>query len=186
MEGKFLDGGSIYLRAANEKDLKGNWYSWLNDPVVTRFQNKGIFPNTRDKQRDYYHVMINSKNDVLFAIVEKKSKKHIGSAGLHKIDWVHRSAELGIVIGEKAFWGKGYGKVAWNLVTFYGFKKLNLHRIYAVVVKKNSAAIKSGQASGFKIEGQMRDVYFKNGRYYSTLLMSALENEFKSLVKEIH
>ena len=96
-----LDGGDIYLRLPTEDDLKGNWYQWLNDPVVTKYQNKGIFVNSRELQRDYYQKMMESKNDVLLAIIDEKTDRHIGCAGLHHIDWVHRSAELGIVIGEK-------------------------------------------------------------------------------------
>jgi len=181
MKGMFIDGKSIYLRVPNKKDLKGNWHTWLNDPTVTRFQNKGIFPNTSRKQEKYFHSMINSKNDVIFAIVEKKKCKHIGSVGLHKIDWVHRSAELGIVIGEKKYWGKGYGKLAWNMIAYYGLKVLNLHRIHAVVFKGNIASIKSAKASGFKNEGILRDMFFKNGKYHSAVSMSVLGNEFKKL-----
>ena len=179
MKAMFIDGGHIYLRAPNKEDLNGNWYAWLNDPVVTRYQNKGIFPNTREKQKIYFHSMIDSKNDVIFAIVEKKRGKHIGSVGLHGIDWVHRSCDLGIVIGEKKYWGKGYGKLAWNMIAYYGLKILNLHRIRATVFEGNTASFRSARASGFKNEGVMRDFFFKNGKYHSALSMSILNNEFK-------
>ena len=175
----FIDGGDVYLRAPRKEDLEGNWYSWLNDPVVTKYQNKGIIPNTKEKQDEYYNLMTNSDNDIILAIVEKKTHKHIGSVGLHKIDWIHRSAELGIIIGEREYWGKRYGKIVWNLITGYGFNVLNLHRIYAHIIKKNLASIKSAKASGFKVEGELRDVFYKNGKYYSVLLMSVLEDEFK-------
>ena len=125
----FIQDNDIYLREIRLSDLDGDWYNWLNNPSVTVFQNKGIFPNTREKQLDYFNKISKSKNDVLLAIVENSSKKHIGNVGLHNIDWVHRSAELGILIGDKSSWGKKYGKKAWNLITEYGFNTLNLHRI---------------------------------------------------------
>lgn len=177
----FLDGGDIYLRVPNDKDLEDSWYSWFNDQVVTKYQNKGIFPNTIDKQKEYFYSIKDSKTDIIFAIVEKKTGKHIGSVGLHKIDWIHRSAELGIVIGEKKFWGKGYGKMAWNLMTYYGLKILNLHRIYAHIFKDNVASIKCAEASGYEIEGEMRDMFFKHGRYHSVLLFSVLDDEFQKI-----
>jgi len=179
MEAFFIDGGPIFLRAPEEKDLEGNWYRWLNDPEVTRFQNKGIFPNTREKQRTYYQSMMDSRSDVLLAIVEKDSGEHIGSVGLHSIDWVHRSAELGILIGERQYWGRGYGKLAWGMITWYGFEVLNLHRIHAIIIKGNNPSLKAAQASGFTKEGEMRDRFFKNGRYHSATLMSILEGEYK-------
>jgi RimJ/RimL family protein N-acetyltransferase len=84
---------------------------------------------------------------------------------LHKIDWVHRSAELGIVIGDKDFWGKGYGKQAWAMITEYGLNTLNLHRIYAHVLSDNESSAKCAKASGFKKEGTITDMLFKNGSY---------------------
>lgn len=175
----FLEGKKIYLRAPEEKDLKGGWYRWFNDWEVTKYQNKGIIPNTRQRQREYFYSIMKSKNDVLFAIIDKKSGKHIGCVGLHKIDWVHRSAELGIVIGEKKFWGKGCGKDAWRLVTLYGFDVLNLHRIAAFVFEENAASKKSAEACGFKVEGILREAFFKNGKYHSALAMSVLKDDFK-------
>lgn len=180
MSDKFMEAEGIYLRPPDEKDLEGHWYSWLNDMAVTKYQNKGIFPNTREKQREYYNSVMNSKNDVIFAIVEKKGDRHIGSVGLHKIDWVHRSAELGILIGEKEFWGKGYGKEAWRLITGYGFNVLNLHRIYALVMEGNASSAKCAEWNGFRKEGEMRDVFYKNGKYHKVLYFNALREDFKN------
>ncbi len=103
---------------------------------------------------------------------------------MHNIDWVHRSADLGIVIGNKDMWGKGYGKLAWNMITYYGFHVLNLNRIGAGVFKNNIASLKSAQASGFKIEGELREYFFKNGSYHPVMILSALRNEFKLFFRE--
>jgi len=181
MQNKFLEKGDIYLRAPQAQDLEGPWFEWFNDPVVTKYQNKGIFPNTLEKQKAYLASLENSCGDVIFAIIDKKTDKHIGCVGLHHIEWVHRTAELGIVIGDKDFWGKGYGKLAWNLVTCYAFETLNLHRVYVKIFKDNASSIKAAKASGFKEEGKLRDAYFKNGKYLSAVMMSVLEGEYKKI-----
>ena len=179
MDDVFIDGKEIYLRPANIKDTNKDWYTWLNDPEITKYQNKGIFPNTKKKQKEYLKKVLNSENDIVFAIIEKRSKKHIGSVGLHNIDWIHRSAELGIVIGRKDMWGKGYGKQAWNMAACYGFQCLNLNRIGAVILKENVASTRTAQGSGFRIEGELREFLFKNGSYHSAMILSALRREFK-------
>lgn len=178
-----LDGGEIYLRLPSEKDLEGNWYKWLNDPVVTKLQNKGIFVNSRELQRKYYHKMMESKNDVLLAIIDKETETHIGCVGLHHIDSVHRSAELGIVIGEKEFWGKGYGRKTWNLITHYGLFILNLHRIYVNIMCGNNPSIRSAKASGYVVEGTIQDMYYKNGEYHHALILSVFKKGFKKVEK---
>jgi len=177
----FMDGGEIYLRPPRRQDLEGNWYSWLNDQVVTKYQDKGIFPNTQEEQEGYYNYILKSKKDVIFAICEKKTDKHIGAVGLHKINWIHRSAELGILIGEKDYWGKGYGKTAWNLITGYGFDVLNMHRIYAFIMYENIYSIKSAKSSGFKEIGRIKDTFYKNGKYHDAFLLNCIYSEYKPL-----
>jgi [ribosomal protein S5]-alanine N-acetyltransferase len=181
MDVPFLEDQDFYLRELRETDLDGHWYSWFNDSEVTKYQNKKIFPNNREKQKIYYETIKNSTSDVVFAIIEKKSNTHIGNVGLHHIDWVHRSAELGIVIGEKDFWGKGFGKKAWKLITEYGFMTLNLHRIYAIVMTDNISSVKSAEASGFKKEGTIREVFYKNGKYLNIYYYNITREDFNRL-----
>lgn len=175
-ENSFIIGKSIYLRELRRSDLDGNWYKWFNDSKVTSFQNKGIFPNSIEKQTDYYNSIINNPNEIVFAIVELESDIHIGCVGLHKIDWIHRSAELGIVIGDRSAWGKGIGKDAWKLISKYGFDSLNLHRIYAIIVEGNIASQKSAEAAGFVNDGTIRDFLFKNGKYLHAYYYNKIRN----------
>jgi ribosomal-protein-alanine N-acetyltransferase len=177
MNNAFIQGEGIYLRELQETDLEGSWYRWFNDHSVTVFQNKGIFPNTKEKQRQYFDSLGASQSDVVLAIIEESSAKHIGNVGLHRIDWVHRSAELGIVLGDKAAWGNKYGKQAWQLITDYGFQTLNLHRIYAQIMEGNIASCKSAEAAGFKKEGYIRDVFFKNGKYLNLYYYNRIDTD---------
>jgi len=175
MDTPFLEGDGINLRELRETDLEGSWYKWFNDSVVTKYQNKKIFPNTRENQKKYYSYLQSSNADVVMAIVDEETNKHLGNVGLHKIDWVHRSAELGIVIGEKEFYGKKYGKQAWKLITEYGFNILNLHRIYALIMEENIASIKCAEAAGFVCEGKIRDYFYKNGVYKKVLYYNIIK-----------
>ena len=178
MKNEFIKGDQIFLRELQENDLNGDWYKWFNDKEVTVFQNKGIFPNTREKQRRYYEFLTENQNEIVFAIIEEITDKHIGNVGLHRIDWVHRSAELGIVIGDKTVWGKKYGKQAWQLITDYGMHTLNLHRIYAQIMEGNIASCKSAEAAGFKQEGHIRDAFYKNGKYVNLFYYNKINEDF--------
>ena len=171
----FIKGNGIFLRELRQLDLNGPWYSWLNDSEVTVFQNKGIFPNSIEKQTQYFESLINNNHDIVLAIIEEDTNKHIGCVGLHKIDWVHRSAELGIVIGDRDVWGKKYGKQAWSLITDYGFNVLNLHRIFAVIIEGNIASQKSAESAGFILEGKFKDYLFKGGKYINAFYYSKIK-----------
>lgn len=177
MEIPFLEGDGFILRELRENDLEGNWYNWFNDSRVTTYQDKKIFPNTREKQRKYFEILAESNSDVVMDIVDKGTNTHIGNVGLHNIDWVHRSAELGIVIGETEFYGKKYGKQAWHLITEYCFKVLNLHRISAIIMTNNIASIKCAEAAGFICEGEIRDYFYKNGVYEKVSYYNILRSD---------
>ena len=178
----FIDGGPIYFRSPTENDVTtGNWYKWSNDCVITRYTSRGIFPNTIEDQLNYLNQMKNSSTDVIFAIIDKESNEHIGSVGLHNINWVHRVANLGIVIGKRDYLGKGYGKIAWNMITWYGFYVLNLQKINAQIMKGNVASRKSAEHSGYKLEGEIRNMFFKNGEYLNVYHMGILRDEFKKI-----
>ncbi len=104
---------------------------------------------------------------------------HIGSCGFGELDWRNRSAECGIVIGDKTQWGKGYGTDAMLTLLGLGFGELNLHRVMLRVYADNARAIRSYEKAGFKEEGRLRENGFHNGRYRDTILMAILRSEWE-------
>ncbi len=78
-----------------------------------------------------------------------------GNTGLHDVEPVDRNAEFGIVIGEKPYWNKGYGKKATRLMLQHGFEDLNLHRIYLYVFENNQRGMKAYEGAGFTKEGRL-------------------------------
>jgi ribosomal-protein-alanine N-acetyltransferase len=166
----FIRGEGICLRAPQEADLNGGWYGWFNDPEVNAYQNKGFYPNTREKQAEFFHSLKADASQVPLAIVSADTGLHIGNATLRDINWIHRSAELGIVLGDKDHRGKGFGRQAWWLVARYGFLTLNLNRITATMIKENERSLRSALRSGFQVEGELKEFYFKNGSYHDLIV----------------
>ena len=103
----------------------------------------------------------------------------IGNSGFFNIDWRNRGAELGIVIGDKAYWNKGYGTEVMRLLLHHGFTTLNLHRIFLRVFEGNPRAIRAYEKAGFVHEGRMRQAEFRDGKYLDVLLMSVLRPEWQ-------
>jgi RimJ/RimL family protein N-acetyltransferase len=102
----------------------------------------------------------------------------VGSIGLMAIDWRSRKAEIGIMIGDKRYWNKGYGTEAMRLILQHGFETLNLHRLYLRVFSDNSRAVRAYEKAGFVLEARMRETNFDNGRYRDDLMMSMLRPEW--------
>lgn len=101
----------------------------------------------------------------------------IGVIVLFNVDPVGRTAELGIAIGDKAYWGQGYGREAIGLLVDYAFRLLNLRRVFLRVHGRNERAIRAYRACGFVEEGRLRRHVWSNGDYDDLVLMGILRDE---------
>jgi RimJ/RimL family protein N-acetyltransferase len=111
------------------------------------------------------------------AIILKDQDRHIGNIKIHRIDWFNRCAELSLVIGEKAFWGKGYGAEAIKLAVDYSFNTLNLHRISACVYANNLGSINAFKKADFVEEGRRKSCRFFKGAYVDEDLLGVIRPE---------
>jgi len=176
----FIEGEKIYLRGLEKSDLTGNMFQWANDPEVTHYMFMGAMPNTIEQLEEEYEQLAKSSKDVVFAIIDKKLETHIGNVGLYLINYISRAGEFRIIVGEKEYWNKGYGTEATKLTVDYGFERLNLNCIFLGVNAEHLSAIKAYENAGFVKEGAMRQMIYRNGRYYDAVRMSILREEYYS------
>jgi [ribosomal protein S5]-alanine N-acetyltransferase len=176
---EFVSGSRIFLRPLEREDLNARYLEWLNDPEVTRYLETGVFPSTIQDLENFYSRVTSSSSDVILAVIDRKTNKHIGNVKLGPIDWVHRRSMFGIMIGDKGFWGKGVGEETTRLMMEYAFGRLNLHRVGLVVYEEHKAAVRCYQRVGFKIEGRLREQMFQDGQYKHHIWMGLLRSEFK-------
>jgi [ribosomal protein S5]-alanine N-acetyltransferase len=179
----FINGKIIYLRPLEFADLNDTYLSWLNNPQVGRYIESGIFPIVKKHLENYYEQVAISPNNVMLAIIDKVSDQHIGNIKLGPINWVHRKATLGILIGENSFWGKGIASEATHLMIEYGFFRLNLRKIDLGVYAEHKAAIRVYEKIGFKIEGCFREDLFHEGQYKDRIWMGLLRSDFDPLYR---
>lgn len=107
--------------------------------------------------------------------------KLIGFVGLGGVSWNHGEAWVGIGLGEREYWGKGYGTDAMRLILRYGFVELNLQRISLNVLENNPRAIRSYEKAGFVPEGRMRQMVDREGRRWDVHQMGILKDEWLAL-----
>lgn len=180
MEKPFIEGKTFYLRALEESDLDGPYLKWLRDPEVTRYMTAGLFPQTKKDLRSFYEKAVLDRNAVYFAIIDKKTNKHIGNVKLDKIDQINRRCEFGILIGDKKYWGKGLCHEVTKLVVEYAFTKLNLRKVCTATVEENKAAAKCYKSVGFKVEGVLREMHHDHttNKYVNHVVFGLLKREF--------
>lgn len=177
-----LFSSRIKLRAVESTDI-ALFLKWINDPEVTE-NLLNVIPLSTIEEERWVENMLKLPPPEHVMVIDIKDQtspegyRAIGNCQFINIDWRNRSAELGIMIGEKSCWDNGYGTEVLSLMLQHGFNTLNLHRIWLQVYSKNIRGIHAYEKAGFIHEGQFRQAHYQHGRYFDVHLMSVLKSEW--------
>ncbi len=171
---KKLIGTKCYLSPMELSDAP-KYAAWLNDldvAVFTQIADKSL---SVDKERDILAAIGKEHN---YGIVDAATDTLIGSCGLMDIDALNRCAEIGIVLGDKSYWGKGYGTEALRLLLDYAFRYLNLHNVMLRVYDYNPRGIACYEKVGFKTIGRRRGAIMRNLAAHDVVYMDIVAADF--------
>lgn len=169
-----IEGTLVRIRAIEQGDLP-TFVKWINDPEVTTYLQFEP-PMSMEDEVVWYHHMTGSR-DKVFAI-ETLDGRLIGNIGMIGLDWRNRKTDLGIMIGEKEFWSRGYGADTIIVMLRYLFEELGLNRVGLYADIENHRAIRCYEKCGFVHEGVVRHHRFKDGRYTDSIVMSVLRQDW--------
>ncbi len=175
-------GKTVRLRPIERDDLP-RFVSWLGDPEVCASIALALGPGLAQEERWFEGVLAQPALEQPLAVDvlhEDGSWRHVGSAGTHGIDWRNRATEIGLVIGDKAVWGRGVGTEAVDLLLRHAFGDLNLHRVWLRVFADNARARRVYEKLGFRHEGTFREAEYRSGRYRGVEVYGMLESEWRA------
>ena len=177
-----LKGKLVNLRAIEREDLE-EVMKWVNDREVTKYLAAFLYPVSQEEEEKFLERAMSRNDTEKNLVMETKERVYIGQISLHKIDWKNSNAELGIVIGNKEYWGKGYGTEAIKILLHHAFNQMNLYKIDLQVFEFNQRGIRCYEKCGFKKEGKLRKNHFYQAKYYDVFLMGILKDEFEKTNK---
>lgn len=169
-----LMGDRIFLRNVRLTDADGPYLEWMNDQEVVAFTESRFHRHSAEELRTYVENINADDHYVFRAIILRETGRHIGNIKLGPIDWHHRFGDLGIIIGAKESWGRGYATESIRLVANYAFSTLKLHKLTAGCYARNVSAIRAFQKAGFAQEGVRPGQYLSDGRYVDLVLLGLL------------
>jgi RimJ/RimL family protein N-acetyltransferase len=179
-----LTGKLVRLRAIEMEDLD-RYLAWINDPEVVQYlATAAPHPVSRVQEEEWIRQAVTHTQppEITYAIETLDEGRHIGSVSLHRVGHTAHHAGLGILIGDKAHWNRGFGTDAIITMLRYAFEELNLNRVSLEVHDFNAGAIACYRKCGFIEEGRLRQDRFRNGEYGDTMVMGVLRDEFRALV----
>jgi RimJ/RimL family protein N-acetyltransferase len=171
---KKMIGKKCYLSPININDAE-KFTEWLNDLEIMinlQLYNSVI---TVEQEKELLEKLSKEHN---YSIIEIETNELIGNCGFIDIDHLNQTAEVGIFIGNKNYWNKGYGTEALKLLLDYGFKALNLNNVLIRVYSFNERAIKCYEKTGFKIIGKRREALRCGNKTYDILYMDIISKEY--------
>jgi RimJ/RimL family protein N-acetyltransferase len=176
-----IDGNGIRLRRDERADIP-KFVEWLNDPEVRKYLLMHMPISTANEEQWFENMLKLPGEEQPFAIEIQKDDawQLIGNCSFMQIDHAALSAEVGLFIGDKSCWNKGYGTEVMRLMLRIGFGTLNLNRIFLRVDEDNKGGIRAYEKVGFIHEGRSRQAAYRDGKYHDMLVMSVLRSEWNS------
>ena len=177
-----LVGERCYLSPISLEDA-ARYCEWLNDLEVARTLTLATANISLSGEKD---VLARIAKDHNYGIIEIDSNTLIGNCGLADINHVDRTCEIGIFIGDKSYWGKGYGPEAMSLLLGYGFDYLNMRNIWLQAYAFNARGLAAYKKLGFREVGRRRKAVRREGAEHDVVFMDLLDDEFRQRKNHLH
>lgn len=176
-----LHGDRITLRPIVDADYR-HGYRWERDPEVHHWAQGDYAPPdlTFAQYKAHYAPPVGTPGEADHFTIVVRPETVIGFIGYFNADRRIGKVEVGIGIGEKAYWGKGYGREAMRLLLGYLFTEGGFQRVELDTWSGNTRAIRSYASCGFQVEGRLRRAELVEGTYYETVIMGLLREEWQA------
>lgn len=178
-----FEGALVWLRAARREDLPR--LCAFNNDVAVELAGGGDppYPQSLERLQALFDADLGrgGRDGTAWAI-ETLEGVLIGQCALFDFQEVHRTCELGITIGDSAYWGKGYGRDAVELLVAFAFRYRNVRRVYLTTHAANERAYRCYVACGFVEEGRLREHVWHDGGYVDLIQMGLLRAEWDQRV----
>lgn len=174
-------GKNIILKEFSDENLYDKRYlKWLHDREVIKTIGRSEYftPVAFSDVETYVRELQQSENDYFFALYTKKDNQFIGTAKIKWTDWYNKTADIGIMIGEKSYWGRGLATDTMVTLCSIAFNKLNLRRLTGGCLTSNIAMIKCLEHIGFVKEGLKRRHNLIDGFYIDNVIYGLFKSEF--------
>ncbi len=166
------------------RDLTPTYQRWINDFTALRTLGSVVpRPTTFEQEVSWYESVAKGDGQAAFTVYDRDSLTPIGNTNLHAIDYRNRTAEFGILIGEREARGKGYGTETTRLMLDYAFTALGLHNVMLLVAEYNLAGRRAYERAGFREFARRREAWLMGGKLWDIVYMECLATEFQSPVR---
>ena len=151
--------------------VSDDYVGWLADPLVNRYLESRFRAQPRGTVEAFVAEMLASEANLLLGIRSRALDAHVGNIKLGPIDRNHGLGEIGILIGDRAAWGRGIGSAAIQAIETIARRQLGLRKLTAGCYASNIGSSVAFEKAGFIVEGRRKDHYLLDGQPEDAILL---------------
>jgi len=174
MLGPTLVGSTVTLARIRPEHLE-HYLDWFADPEVNRFLGRDTPPSLKEEE-EWLERLARSETDVMWGLFVQD--EHIGSSGIHRINWRSRRGETGTLIGDRRFWGRRIATESMGMRTRYAFEEMGLEKLVTQVFEGNTASRRALEQVGYQTVGVQRHHEYRHGQWWDVWLGELLREDW--------
>ncbi len=185
MSTEFVPGGAVQLSASQyqlrtlgENDVSQAYVDWLNDPEVNAYLAVRFSTQTMESTKSYVRGHDN-RTAFLFGIFAEQGTRHIGNFSL-MVKPNHEVGILGVMVGDKAYWGESVVQEGRTAILNYCFGPLALAKVHGACYSDNRPAIYNYRRQGWQLDGIQKKHVLSKGRYVDMVNFAMFKEEWLS------
>lgn len=169
-----LQHADIELFLVRPEHVTQQYVSWLNDAEVNRYLESRFAAHTIESTQAFVQANLAAPDAVLFGIRSRALDEHVGNIRLGHIHMQHRTAEIGILIGNRKAWGKGLASASISLVCEFARRQLQLRKVTAGCYAVNIGSLRAFEKAGFRSEAVRREQCLLQGEPADIVLLGCM------------
>lgn len=177
---EYIQTERFYLMKLMVKHVGSTYVSWLNDPETNRYLESRSLNHTLESTIQYVKECCEDSLIFQFAIFDSANDHHIGNIKLSLFHDEQKKGEIGILIGEKRYWGKGVATEVIRVLVKFGFQSLNLEQIVAGCYVSNIGSLKAFEKAGFSVIKKLKSSHLLDGIPEDSYCLSIFVDDYNS------
>jgi len=171
-----IDSELVVLRPFCEEFITQRYLSWFEDEEILRFSNQRFKEHSAQSSLAYLKSFDNTAN-LFFAIFTKAETPEMIGTMTAYVSKNHSTADIGILIGERSSWGKGFGASAWITLMNYLFQTHSMRKITGGTLAENYGMLSIFKRANMQPDGVRKQQEIANGKLQDVLYFARFGNE---------
>ena len=174
----YIAGENLYLRKIKVEDMDDKFIKWFSDDELMKYYTNSKNKITKESIIKSIEEGETNRNSFTYGIFYKENNDCIGTIKLGPINLVHKISDLVVLVGNRAYQGRGLAVEAIKLGNLLAFEYYDLRKLFGGMYEYNESSIKAYTRAGWEIEGKLKGHYWENNKSIDRILVGCFNPKY--------